>query len=76
MLDAAVTAKRTHRRFANKKSFELFKNGKSLGYFLTDQKKLEDEKEDLKDFVEMTGADKIVLHWSAREGFIDEEVIL
>ena len=71
-----IIAKKTHKRFANKKSFELFKKGKSLGYFLTDQKNIEDEKKELEDFVEMTGADKIILHWSASEGFLDEEVIL
>lgn len=71
-----ILPKKSHCRYANCKDYELLKEGKSLGYFQTNEKNIEDEKRELSEFVEMTGADTIILRWTAREGFIGEEVAL
>ena len=71
-----IRAKHSHKRYANKKDFELMRQGKSLGSFIINEKNPESEKRELLEFVEMTGADKIILRWSARHGFINKEVTI
>ena len=72
-----VTAKPTHRRYANKVTYQAIKDGVSKGYFLFERKMSDEEiREHLLDIKKMTKADKIILHWSAREGFINREVHL
>ena len=72
-----ITAKPTHRRYANKATYQAVKEGVSKGYFLFDRKMSDEElREHLLDIKKMTKADKIILHWSAREGFVNKEVCL
>lgn len=72
-----LIAKPTHRRYANKKSYQFFKNGESKGFLVIDRKMSKEELIDiLLEFASMSEADKIVLHWTAREGFIGKEVQL
>ena len=72
-----LVAKPTHRKYANKKSYQFFKNGESKGFLVIDRKMSETElRETLIEFAAMSEADKIVLHWTAREGFVDREVQL
>ena len=71
-----MIARTSHKRYANAKDYELIKGGKSLGLFKINEKKAEDEQKELQSFVEMTGADTIILRWTAREGFVNEEVVI
>ena len=72
-----LVAKPTHRKYANKKSYQFFKNGESKGFLVIDRKMSKEELIDtLLEFAGMSGADKIVLHWTAREGFVNKEVQL
>ena len=64
----------THRRYANAKDFELFRNGKSLGIFKVNEKNQQDELSELKSFVELTSADQVFLVWTALNGSCYEEV--
>lgn len=72
-----LVAKQTHKRYANNKTYQFFKNGESKGFFLFERKMTDEEiRNELLQIKEMTGADKIILHWTAREGFVDREVQL
>ena len=71
-----MIARATHKKFKNLKNFELFDNEKSLGLFETNEKDDETETEILNGFVEMTGATKIVLVWTATSGKCKEEIVL
>jgi len=71
-----LIAKTTHKRYANAKDVELFSKGKSLGIFKINEKTPKNEEEEIKSFVEMTGADKVVIKWTARNGHCNEEVVL
>lgn len=69
-----LTAKKTHRKFANVKSYEAFRDGKSFGYFQTNAKTEELEREQIQDICQISRCDKLVLVWTARTGHCREEV--
>ena len=72
-----LVAKQTHKRYANNKSYQFFKDGESKGFLLIERKMSEEElHKELLDFAKMSGADKIVLDWTARDGFVKREVHL
>lgn len=67
----------SQRKFFNKKQFEFFKDGKSKGLMTLDWKMTEEElKNTLMEFMEMSGADTVVLKWTAQNGHTDEIVEL
>lgn len=70
-----VMAKPTHRRYANKSHYQFFKDGERVGNLVIDVKLSENDLINaLLEFAGMCDADKIILHWNARCGFVDEEV--
>lgn len=72
-----LVAKSTHKRYANSKSYQFFKEGESKGFLLIERKMTDEElNNELLEFASMCGADKIVLDWTAREGFVKREVHL
>lgn len=65
------------RKFFNKKQFEFFDGEKSKGFVTFDFKMTEEELEnELKEFMEMTGANKVILVWTANEGHMNVEIEL
>lgn len=65
------------KRYRHKKDFQFFKEGESVGHLIIDVKLPNEElKRSLLEFKEMAKADKIVLHWTAVKGFVNEEVNL
>ena len=71
-----MIARTTHKRYANVKDYEAFRDGKSLGYFQTDAKTEELEKEQIQGIVEISKCDKLFVRWTARGGHCWEEVII
>ena len=67
----------SQKKFYHKREFTFFKDGESVGFYtsnfiISD----EDLKKDLLELVELTGADKVVLSWTAQNGFVEEEITL
>lgn len=70
-----LTTKSTHRKYANAKTYYTFKEEKLTGIFPVEWKMSEKElKKFLMEILIISGADRIVLHWTAIEGVIDKEV--
>ena len=70
-----LVAKTTHRKYANARTYHCFKDEELAGIFPLDFKMTDEElRKFLFDIIGLTGADKIVLHWTALEGIVDEEV--
>ena len=70
-----LTTKNTHRKYANAKSYHTFKGDELQGIFPVEWKMTEKElKSFLLEILTISGADRIILHWTALEGVIDEEV--
>ena len=71
-----LTAKASHRRYANVKDYEAFRDGKRCGCFQTNAKTQEAEAEQIREICEISRCDKLFLIWSARTGRCWEEVII
>lgn len=72
-----LVAKTTHKRYYNARTYHCYKDGELAGIFPFDLKMSDEElKKFLLEIKELTNADKIVLHWTALEGIVDEEVDL
>ena len=72
-----LVAKTTHRKYYNARTYHCFKDGELAGIFPFDLKMSDEElKKFLLEIKELSNADKIVLHWTALEGIVDEEVDL
>ena len=72
-----IVARKSHDKYANKCDYRFYKDGCSVGHIVIDFKLPNEElKEELKDFKAMCGADSVFLHWTARDGFINKEVVL
>ena len=69
-----MIARQTHRRYANAKSFRLFKDVKPLGTVGINEKDEAEEKNQLREVLKMSKADKVVLVWTAREGECEKEM--
>lgn len=72
-----LVSKNSHRKYYNARTYHCFKDGKLAGIFPLDFKMTDEElRKFLFEIIGLTGADKIVLHWTALEGIVDEEVDL
>lgn len=71
-----LTAKSSHRRYANVKHYEAFRDGKSCGLFETNSRTDELEKEEIQDICKVSNCDRLVLIWNARTGNCRKEVII
>lgn len=72
-----LVAKTTHKRYYNARTYHCYKDGELAGIFPFDLKMSDEElKKFLIEIRNLTNADKIVLHWTALEGIVDEEVDL
>ncbi len=72
-----LVSKESHRKYHNARTYHCFKEGKLAGIFpLSFKMNEEDLKKFLLEIKELSNADKIVLHWTALEGIVDEEVQL
>lgn len=72
-----LVAKTTHKKYYNARTYHCFKDGKLAGIFPLSFKMNEEElRKFLLEIKELSNADKIVLHWTALEGIIDEEVLI
>lgn len=72
-----LVSKESHRKYHNARTYHCFKDGKLAGIFPLSFKMNEEElKKFLLEIKELSDADKIVLHWTALEGIVDEEVQL
>lgn len=72
-----LVAKTTHKRYYNARTYHCYKDGELAGIFPFDLKMSDEElKKFLLEIKELSNADKIVLHWTALEGIVDEEVDL
>ena len=72
-----LVAKTTHRKYANARTYHCFKDEELAGIFpLSFKMSEEDLKKFLLEIKELSNADRIVLHWTALEGIVDEEVEL
>lgn len=70
-----LVAKTTHRKYHNARTYHCYKDGKLAGIFPLEWKMSDEElKEFLFEIRKLTNADKIVLHWTALDGIVDEEV--
>ena len=68
---------RCQKRYRHKRDYELHRDGEKLPFFFgTDTKDSELEKEHILEQVEMSGADKVTLRWSAVNGFPATEVVV
>ena len=67
--------KATHRKYANAKTYHTFKGETLQGIFPVEWKMNETElKNFLMEILKISGADRVILHWTAKEGIIDKEV--
>lgn len=72
-----LVTKQTHRKYYNARTYHCYKDGELKGIFPVDFKITEEElKNFLNEIKGLTNADKIILHWTAREGFVNKEVQL
>ena len=70
-----LVAKTTHRKYHNARTYHCYKDGELAGIFPLEWKMNDDElKKFLIEIRSLTNADRIVLHWTALEGIVDEEV--
>lgn len=70
-----LISKHSHRKYANAKTYHTFKDNELKGIFPIEWKMTEQElTKFLLEIKKISQADKIVLHWTALEGVIDEEV--
>lgn len=68
---------RCQKKYRHKKEFKFFRNDKPVGSIMFTFKMTPKELEkELLEFKEMSNADRIVLTWTAVDGFINEEVCL
>ena len=72
-----LIAKETHRKYHNAKTYHTYKEGKLQGIFPVEWKMSEEEeKEFLEEIKELSGADTIILYWTALTGIVEEEIEL
>ncbi len=72
-----LQAKQTQRKYANARSYHCFKEGKLKGIFPLELKMTDRQLQSfLEEIAALTNADRIVLHWTVREGVVDREVQL
>ena len=72
-----IVARKSHDKYANKCDYRFFRDGVSVGHIVIDFKLPEHElTAELRGFAKMCGADSVFLHWTARDGFINKEVVL
>lgn len=70
-----LMAKPTHRRYAQKKHYQFYDNDRIVGNITIDVAMSEDEiLDELVEYADLTGANKIILHWTALDGIVDREV--
>ena len=72
-----LVSKSSHRKYYNARTYHCYKEGELVGIFPLSFKMSEEElKKYFLEIKELSDADKIVLHWTALEGIVDEEVDL
>lgn len=65
------------RKFFHKKDFQFLKEGKVVGNVCFDFKMTEEElRNELLEFMEMSGADTVILKWTAQEGHTNKIIEL
>lgn len=70
-----LVAKPTHKKFANQKQFQ-FTAANSTGFFSINEKNPDNEMQELLDWISITGADKIMLTWTARQGHLNPSLLV
>lgn len=65
------------KRYRHKRDYELHKDGEKLPFFFgTDTTSIDEEKEQILEQVQRSGADKVTLRWGARVGFPATEIVV